>query len=63
MIFVNGWHLGNYVSHVGPQNTFIIPPGLLVPNGDNVITLAVTTDGEARNGLESVRLVDLRAGK
>jgi beta-galactosidase GanA len=63
MIFVNGWHLGNYVSHVGPQNTFVIPPGLLVPNGDNVIALAVTTDGKPGNALESVRLVDLRAGK
>jgi hypothetical protein len=63
MIFVNGWHLGNYVSHVGPQNTFVIPPAVLAANGDNVITLAVTSDGEARNALESVRLVDLRAGK
>ena len=63
MIFVNGWHMGNYVSHVGPQNTFVIPPSLLVANGDNVITLAVTTDGKPGNALESVRLVDLRAAK
>jgi len=32
-------------------------------NGDNVIALAVTTDGKPGNALESVRLVDLRAGK
>ena len=36
-------------------------PGILDPHGDNTIALAVTTDGEPANALESMRLVVLRA--
>ncbi len=59
LIYVNGWHIGNFVANVGPQRVFVIPPGLLNPNGDNVIALAVTTDGKPGNALEPVRLVNL----
>ena len=44
-------------------SAWVIPPAMLAANGDNVITLAVTTDGKPGNALESVRLVDLRAPK
>jgi hypothetical protein len=40
---------------------FVIPPGILDPNGENTIALAVTTDGKAKNALEPVKLVTLRA--
>ncbi|MET0266064.1 MAG: beta-galactosidase, partial [Duganella sp.] len=47
LIFVNGWNMGQFIAHVGPQRTFVLPPGILNPNGPNTIALAVTTDGKA----------------
>jgi beta-galactosidase GanA len=61
LIFVNGWNMGQFIAHVGPQRVFVIPPGILDPHGDNTIALAVTTDGQPGNALEPVRLVVLRA--
>jgi hypothetical protein len=61
LIFVNGWNMGQFIAHVGPQRVFVIPPGILDPHGDNAIALAVTTDGQPGNALEPVRLVVLRA--
>ncbi len=63
LIFVNGWNMGQFIAHIGPQRTFVIPPGILNPNGDNTIALAVTTDGQAGNALEPVRLVVMRAAR
>lgn len=60
LIFVNGWHVGNFIGHVGPQNTFILPPGILNSQGDNTLTFAVTTDGKPQNAPEPVKLVTLR---
>jgi hypothetical protein len=61
LIFVNGWNMGQFIANIGPQRTFVIPPGILNPNGQNTIALAVTTDGKPGNALEPVRLVKLRA--
>lgn len=61
LIFVNGWNMGQFAANVGPQRVFVIPPGILDPNGENTIALAVTTDGKAENALEPVKLVVLRA--
>ena len=63
LIFVNGWNMGQFIAHVGPQRTFVIPPGILNPNGENTVALAVTTDGKAGNALEPVKLVTLRAAR
>ncbi|QGZ38626.1 beta-galactosidase-like protein [Pseudoduganella flava] len=63
LIFVNGWNMGQFIAHVGPQRTFVIPPGILNPNGSNTIALAVTTDGAKANALEPVRLVNLRTAR
>jgi beta-galactosidase GanA len=63
LIFVNGWNMGQFIAHIGPQRTFVIPPGILDPNGENTIALAVTTDGKAANALEPVKLVLLRAAR
>lgn len=59
LIFVNGWNLGQFIAHIGPQRVFVLPPGIVNPNGENTLTLAVTTDGQAANALEPVRLVPL----
>ncbi|MVW59986.1 cellulase family glycosylhydrolase [Massilia sp. NEAU-DD11] len=61
LVFVNGWNVGQFIAHVGPQRVFVIPPGILHPQGDNTIALAVTTDGDSANALEPVRLEVLRA--
>ena len=61
LIFVNGWNVGQFIAHVGPQRVFVIPPGILDPHGENTIALAVTTDGDPANALEPVRLEVLRA--
>jgi len=61
LIFVNGWNMGQFIAHIGPQRVFVIPPGILDPNGENTIALAVTTDGKKENALEPVKLVTLRA--
>ncbi|PWF43641.1 beta-galactosidase [Massilia glaciei] len=61
LIFVNGWNMGQFIAHIGPQRTFVIPPGILNPNGENTVALAVTSDGKAANALEPVKLVKLRA--
>jgi hypothetical protein len=61
LIFVNGWNMGQFIAHIGPQRTFVIPPGILNPNGENTVALAVTTDGRAENALEPVKLVNLRS--
>jgi hypothetical protein len=63
LIFVNGWNMGQFAANIGPQRTFVIPPGILNPNGNNTIALAVTTDGKAENALEPVKLVNLRTAR
>ena len=59
LVFLNGWNLGQYIGNVGPQHTFVLPTGILNPNGANTLALAVTSNGGAGNGLESVRLTNL----
>jgi beta-galactosidase GanA len=63
LIFVNGWNMGQFIAHIGPQRVFVLPPGILNPNGENTLTLAVTTDGQAANALEAVRLVPLAVAR
>ncbi|MEP9402309.1 glycoside hydrolase family 35 protein [Sphingomonas silueang] len=60
LIFVNGWHMGQFIAHVGPQRTFVVPEGILNHHGRNTISLAVTSDGQPGNALEAVKLVTLR---
>ncbi|MBD8676992.1 beta-galactosidase [Sphingomonas sp. CFBP 13720] len=60
LVFVNGWHMGQFIAHVGPQRTFVIPEGVLNHRGHNVVSLAVTSDGKPGNALEGVKLVTMR---
>lgn len=59
LIFVNGWHMGQFIAHVGPQRVFPVPEGILNHRGRNTIALAVTSDGRPENALEPVTLVTL----
>ncbi|MEW7847628.1 beta-galactosidase [Massilia aurea] len=63
LIFVNGWNMGQFIAHIGPQRTFVLPPGILHANGENTVALAVTTDGRPENALEPVKLVELRSAR
>ncbi|AEI37266.1 MAG: beta-galactosidase [Zymomonas mobilis subsp. pomaceae] len=47
LIFVNGWNVGQYIAHIGPQHIFSIPAGILDHHGDNTLALAVTSAGTA----------------
>jgi beta-galactosidase GanA len=59
LIFVNGWNMGQFIAHIGPQRTFVIPNGILNPRGRNTLALAVTSDGGEHSALEKVALVNL----
>jgi len=61
LVFVNGWNMGQFIAHVGPQRIFPIPEGILNHHGANTLALAVTSDGAPDNALEQVRLVTLRS--
>ena len=61
LIFVNGWNMGQFIAHVGPQRVFPIPEGILNHRGTNVVALDVTSDGLPGNALEETRLVITRA--
>ncbi len=59
LIFVNGWNMGQYIADVGPQHTFVIPNGVLNPDGHDTLAIAVTSNGGTGNGLEKVSLTNL----
>jgi hypothetical protein len=61
LIFVNGWNMGQFIAHVGPQRIFPVPEGILNHRGANTLALAVTSDGAPGDALEQVRLVTLRS--
>jgi len=60
LIFVNGWNMGQFIAHIGPQRVFPIPEGILNHRGPNTIALAITSDGAPTNAPETVRLVTLQ---
>ncbi|MGW5352822.1 beta-galactosidase [Streptomyces sp. NPDC004031] len=57
-IFVNGWQVGNYVNYLGPQHSFPIPNGILDPDGNNSIALAVWNLDGSTGGLGTVALTN-----
>jgi beta-galactosidase GanA len=59
LIFVKGWNLGQFIAHIGPQRTFVLPNGILNPRGRNTLALAVTSDGREGSALETVALTNL----
>ncbi len=63
LIFLNGWNMGQYIADVGPQHTFVLPTGILNPDGRNTLALAVTSDGGPGDGLEHVQLTNLATAR
>jgi beta-galactosidase GanA len=58
ILFVNGWHMGNYVSDMGPQRSFPIPNGVLHPQGSNSIVMAVWKTDQSAGSLGEVSLIN-----
>jgi beta-galactosidase GanA len=58
-IFLNGWNIGQYISNVGPQHTFVMPTGILNPQGTNTLAIAVLANTTTSAGLGSVVLASL----
>jgi len=56
IVFINGWQIGRYISDVGPQTDFELPPGLLNQHGDNTIAIAAWSTAHD-GGLGEVSLV------
>ncbi|MEU8518808.1 beta-galactosidase [Streptomyces sp. NPDC048577] len=59
LIYVNGWLLGTYINHRGPQHVFPLPNGILAPHGENTIAIAVGNEDGAGGGLGTVTLENL----
>ena len=58
-IFLNGWNIGQYISNVGPQHTFVLPNGILNQQGANTLAIAVLANTTASAGLGTVSLANL----
>jgi len=58
ILFVNGWHMGNYVADIGPQHSFPIPNGVLHPQGSNSIVIAVWKVDQSVGSLGEVSLIN-----
>jgi beta-galactosidase GanA len=41
LMFVNGWQMGQFTADLGPQREFVLPAGVLRPQGKNTVALAV----------------------
>ncbi|KAJ8101436.1 glycoside hydrolase superfamily [Lipomyces tetrasporus] len=52
-LFINGWQFGKYISDIGPQEEFPIPPGIINTNGENVVGVQIwAVDNNATAGLD-----------
>lgn len=40
-MFLNGWQVGHFIDAAGLQRDFVLPAGILRPQGDNTLALAV----------------------
>jgi len=58
LIFVNGWQMGQYINYLGPEHSFPIPNGVLNPNGNNTIAIAVWNLDGSTGGLGQVSLTN-----
>jgi beta-galactosidase GanA len=59
LLFVNGWQVGRYINHVGPQRTFPVPPGILRTNGANTLAIAVWSEDGGAGGTGGLGQVTL----
>jgi beta-galactosidase len=55
-LYVNGWMVGIYVSDLGPQQAFPVPPGVLRTAGRNSLAVAVINSDARTGGLGRITL-------
>ncbi len=55
-LYVNGWMVGIYVSDLGPQQAFPVPPGVLRTAGRNSLAVAVINSDAHTGGLGRITL-------
>ena len=58
LLYVNGWMIGNYVNYLGPEHSFPVPNGILNPDGNNTIAIAVWNLDGSTGGLGTVSLTN-----
>lgn len=58
-IYINGYQYGKYISHIGPQTEFPIPPGIINNGGWNTIGIAVWAQDAAGAVLETLELKEV----
>lgn len=58
LIFINGWQFGRYINSLGPQHTFVLPAGILNPDGTNTVAIA-SWSTQYSGGLGKVQIVAL----
>ncbi|KAM3072646.1 hypothetical protein ACMFMF_006983 [Clarireedia jacksonii] len=56
-LWVNGYQFGKYVPHIGPQDTFPVPPGVVNNRGRNYLVVGVWGMRDEGARLEKVELV------
>lgn len=56
MLWVNGYQYGKYVSHLGPQTRFPVPPGVINNRGANTLAVSLWAQGAEGARLEGVEL-------
>ncbi|KAF5865629.1 hypothetical protein ETB97_003047 [Aspergillus alliaceus] len=55
-IFMNGYQFGHYLPHIGPQNLYPFPPGVINNRGENSLAISMWTLTDAGARLEQVEL-------
>lgn len=44
-LYINGWQMGKRAANLGPQNIFVIQPGILNVHGTNTLALSLWSIG------------------
>ncbi|KAK4192488.1 beta-galactosidase precursor [Podospora australis] len=55
-LWVNGFQMGRYIPHIGPQTSFHVPEGVLLHNGTNHISLAIWAPEEGGARISSLKM-------
>ena len=56
-IYINGWQFGKYVSHLGPQRTYVVPEGIWDYHGKNFIAVSLWAMEAGGAKIEEIKLV------
>ena len=65
LVYINGWQFGRRWSLYGPQTSFVLPPGILNPQGDNTLAISFWNlkDAPAKIGSLELKIDGVYTGK